>query len=153
MGRLRFAVEGDGSIEISGGGDRYRDLGAMIRLDIGTNNHVCLDYLCSIAEVENGTIQFGLHEGEVYETLIERHRVTVTHEFLDRSEEFEFAEFKEIIETYWKTIYGLRSAPHIVRERPDLSESDASLLGWEKYWQKRHPYRGRIEGIPASGPE
>lgn len=108
-------------------GDRYRDLEAMIRLDISTNNHVCLDYLRSIAEVESGAIEFGLHEGEVYETLIEGNRVTVTHEFLpDRVAEFDFAEFKEIMETYWKTVYGLRNAPHIVRERPELSEADTS---------------------------
>jgi hypothetical protein len=151
MGKLRFTIGGDGSIGIGGGGDAYVDLGAMIRLDIGTSNHVCLDYLCSIAEVESGVIEFGEHDGEVYETLIEKEGVTVTHYFIpNRFSEYSFGEFKETIESLWKTIYGLRSAPHIIRDyRPDLSEADASLVGWEEYWKKPHPYRGRIEGIPA----
>jgi hypothetical protein len=155
MGKLGFAVADDGSIEISGGGQAYRDVGAMIRLDISTSNHVCLDYLCSIAEVESGLIEFGEHDGEVYETVIERSGVTVSHNFIpDRSSDLSFEEFKEIIESYWKVIYRLRSAPHIVREyRPDLSEAAASLVGWEEYWKKPHPYRGRIEGIPAQGPD
>lgn len=154
MGRLGFAVADDGSIEISGGGREYRDLGAMIRLDISTSNHVCLDYLCSIAEVESGVIEFGEHDGEVYATVIEKSGVTIAHDFIpDRSSEFSFGEFKAIIETHWKVIYKLHSAPHTVREyRPDLSEAAASLVGWEEYWKKPHPYRGRIEGIPAQDP-
>jgi hypothetical protein len=153
MTKLKFAVSGDGSIEISGGGEAYRDLGAMIRLDISTSNHVCLDYLCSIAEVESGAVEFAEHDGELYETIIEKSGVTITHNFIpNRSSEFSFNEFKENIESFWKVLYKLRSAPHIIRDyRPDLSESAASLVGWEEYWNKPHPYRGRIEGIPALG--
>ncbi len=36
--------------------------------------------------------------------------------------------------------------------RPDLPEHEAYLLDWEQRRSKRHPYRGRIEDIPAHGP-
>ena len=79
--------------------------------------------------------------------------MTITHQFLqDGGSAYEFREFKEIIEAYWLAISGLRSASHLVQVyRPDLSETGAALASWEAYSKKPHPYRGRIEGIPAEG--
>jgi hypothetical protein len=155
MVTLKFELDENGRPEISGGGKSYSDLRAMIRLDIGTSRHNCLDYLNSIAEVASGTLTEAFHDGEVYETVVEREGVSIEHNFIpNKSSELSLDEFKAVIEDYWRFLLHLRSAPHIVREfMPDLPEMVADVAAWEDYWKKPHPYRGRIEGIPAQGLE
>lgn len=154
MVALKFEIDDNGRPDISGGGRAYSDLRAMIRLDIGTNRHNCLDYLSSVAEVESGKTEEAFHDGEVYETVIERDGVSVKHKFIpNKSSELSLEDFKGVIEDYWRFLLQLRSGSHVVREfRPDLPETAAGLVAWEDYWKKPHPYRGLIEGIPAQGP-
>jgi hypothetical protein len=57
------------------------------------------------------------------------------------------------LERSWWFLLTRPPAPETTRLlRPDLPEHEAFLLDWEQTWSKRHPYRGRIEGIPAHGP-
>ena len=65
MARLSFSFAENDMVEVGGGKDSFRNLRSMIALDIHTNQEVCLEYLCSIAEVESGVVADDVQIGEV----------------------------------------------------------------------------------------
>lgn len=71
-----------------------------------------------------------------------------------RSRDIQFDEFRRGVEELWVVLYraNRESSPNRVY-RPDLSRVEGDLVVmWEDTFKQRHPYRGRIEVIPAQGP-
>ncbi|PRY61033.1 hypothetical protein [Glycomyces artemisiae] len=133
--------------------ERYWKLGIWLTMEIGTNFAAALDALDSVAEALAGAADAGDWEGESMEaTFTPTELVLVDYD--GTQARYPMAEVQAELERYWRFLLTRSPSPDTVRIlRPDLPEHEAYLLQWEETWKKRHPYRGRIEGIPATGPE
>lgn len=152
---MDFYAKREGGIGYTGNRpDHDRELGTWLSFDLGRNYFGCLNALMSIADVESGEKRREHFEGEGYDVEFAPENVTVAHRYLaDRATAYDFAEAKDAIESLWRYIVTVSGNPDAIRVyRPDLPEHLADLVLWETQWQRRHPYRGRIEGIPADGP-
>ncbi|MEV6325912.1 hypothetical protein AB0M45_32815 [Nocardia sp. NPDC051787] len=136
--------------------DEYDDtLGTFLFLDIGYHPDKCLMALYYVAQIEQRRSEREVVGGEsVTVALTPEHADMEDHFDPLRSRRIPFAEFKSAIEELWVVRYRANSEPHAARVfHSDLSPAAGSLLTWEETFQQRHPYRGRIEGIPAWDPD
>lgn len=130
-------------------------LGTFLFLDIGYDPYRCLVALYYIAQIEQRRSERTVVGGEsVTAELTPAHANLDDHFDPSRSKSIPFAEFKSAIEELWVVLYRANTAPRPSRVyRPDLSPAEGDLVMWEETFEQRHPYRGRIEGIPSWGPE
>jgi hypothetical protein len=121
-------------------------------MEIGAKFAVALDALDSVHEVLSGAGEPGDWEGESMQaTFTSAELILVDYDGTEAR--YPMAEVQAELERYWRFLLTWAPAPETTRLlRPDLPEHEAYLLQWETVWAKRHPYRGRIEGIPATGP-
>lgn len=142
-----------GSLVIPGEYDAT--LGTFLFLDIGYDPFKCLVALYYTAQIEQGRSERVVVGGEsVTVELTPAHANLDDHFAPSRSKSIPFADFKSAIEELWVALYRANTAPRPSRVyRPDLGPAEGDLVMWEETFQQRHPYRGRIEGIPARGPD
>jgi hypothetical protein len=132
---------------------RYWKLGVWMTMDVGGNFAAALDALDAVFEVLEGAGGPVEWEGESTDARFTRESLILT-DYDGTTAAYDMREVRVELERYWKFLLTLKSAPGVTRHlRPDLPESEAYLLQWEDTWKKRHPYRGRIQGIPAQGPD
>lgn len=121
-------------------------------MEIGGHFSAALDALDAAFQVLEGSGEQGGWEGESMEASFTPTELILT-DYDGTTASYPMLGARAEIERYWRFMLTLRPAAGVVRVlRPDLPEYEASLLQWEKAWNKRHPYRGRIQGIPAEGP-
>jgi hypothetical protein len=150
---MKFHMSDDGSIGYEAG-DTQQDLGVWLTFDLGRNYFGCLNALASVADATSGAEPSVHYEGNGYDLEFQPSQVVITHKFLDRFSTYPLSEARKAIEEFWRFITGIPDNPVATRVyRPDLPEPLAYLLLWESQWRRPHPYRGRIEGIPAQGPD
>lgn len=127
---------------------------AWLLADIGGTHEVCLDALATIDDVAAGR-EFEPWSSDAYEVTIAGSGLTLKYEWEDRIEgKYTLDQARTAVEEYWRFLQSLPEHPTVVRNfRPDLPTAVAAVLSWERTWQRPHPYRGRIEGIPAQGLE
>lgn len=152
MGITRYYIDQYGSPDFDFDDKRSVKLGVWLTMEIGAKFTVALDALDSIYEVLEGTGEPGDWEGESFEaTFTPTELILVDYDGTEAR--YPMAEVRRELEKYWRFLLTRTPTPGTTRLlRPDLPEPEAYLLQWEETWNKRHPYRGRIEGIPATGP-
>ncbi|WP_406274158.1 hypothetical protein OH799_00615 [Nocardia sp. NBC_00881] len=130
-------------------------LGTFLFLDIGYDPYKCLMALYYTAQIEQRRSEREVIGGEeVTVALTSEHADMEDHFDPSRSKRIPFAELKSAIEELWVVRYRANPEPHAALVfHPDLSPAAESLAAWEEAFQQRHPYRGRIEGIPAWDPD
>lgn len=130
----------------------HRLLGIWLTMEIGPKFFVALDALDSVAEATEGSGRAGDWEGESIEARFTPKELILT-DYDGTAGRYPMGEVRAELERYWRFLLTRPAAHGTTRVlRPDLPEHEAYLLQWEQTWNKRHPYRGRIEGIPAQGP-
>ncbi|THV40908.1 hypothetical protein [Glycomyces buryatensis] len=124
--------------------------------DLGRYTYRCLIVLDQIGRISHGRSELE-HTGSDMGLHI---RITADSADIEdylggsRDNSVPFAEFRSAVERLWVGVYrGIEADPPERAFRPDLPVGQADLLRWEEATGRRHPYRGRIEGIPAAGPE
>ncbi|MFC3493468.1 hypothetical protein [Glycomyces rhizosphaerae] len=129
-------------------------LAGWIATDIGPSFRVLLDALAMIDDVQSGRPPFEEWSSDGYDVQFSPNGVTVQSlRGSRRRAEYPLAEARQALEDFWSFLSGQPERSNVRRQfRPDLPEWKADLLQWERTWNLRHPYRGRL-GIPAQGPE
>jgi hypothetical protein len=129
-------------------------LGTFLFLDIGYDPYKCLVALYHVAQIAQGRADRTVVGGESVVVSLTSARASLNDEFApSRSRDIPFAEFRSGVEELWVALYRANREPSPNRVyRPDLSPAEGDLVMWEETFKQRHPYRGRIEGIPAQGP-
>lgn len=152
MGITGYCADQYGLPEFGFDDKRYVKLGIWITMEIGAKFAVVLDALDSLFEILEGSGAPGDWEGASMEaTFTPTELILVDYDGAEAR--YPIAEVKTELERYWRFLLTRPPSPDTTRLlRPDLPEHEAYLLQWEQVWDKRHPYRGRIEGIPAEGP-
>jgi hypothetical protein len=136
------------------GDDHDPVLGAFLFLDIGYDPYKCLVALYHVAQIAQRRTERTVVGGESVIVSLTSTHASLNDEFApSRSREIPFDEFRRGVEELWVALYRAHREPGPNRVyRPDLSLTEGDLLMWEDTFKQRHPYRGRIEGIPAHGP-
>jgi hypothetical protein len=152
VGIVRYFLNEHGLPRYEAHDERYWKLGIWITMEIGGNFAAALDALDAVFQVLEGSGEATGWEGESTDARFTRKELILT-DYDNSTASYPMAEVRIELERYWKFLLTLAPGPGVVRGfRPDLTENEASLLQWEETWGRRHPYRGRIEGIPAQGP-
>jgi hypothetical protein len=145
MSALRFLLTDRGFPTFEVDDQRFRALGAWAITDISLLMGVCLDALAMVDDVATGR-PAEPWSSEHYDLTLTRAGVTFTNYWADdENGQYTLAEFREAVERYWAFLASRPEEPFIQRDYwPDLPEAEAEVLLWEKTWQRRHPYRGRL---------
>lgn len=155
---MRFYRDENGSIKYQTDDRSLGDLGLWLSFDMGFAYDSCLDALRAVDDVLSGRSASDGYEGNDYSVQMTKETATFSPLYDDGGgggpSTCPMSAVKDAVETYWRFLLSLPPNPNVIRTyRPDLPFPLATLLQWEEYWERPHPYRGRIEGIPATGPE
>lgn len=137
-------------------GDEYDPvLGTFLFLDIGYDPYKCLVALYHAAQITQGRTDSAVVGGESVIVKLTPGHASLDDQFAPaRSRDIPFDEFRRAVEELWVVLYRANSEHQPSRVyRPDLTPAEGDLVMWEETFGRRHPYRGRIEGIPAQGPD
>src|SRR5690606_25439215 len=117
---------------------------AWLVSDISAKHQVCLDALAMLDDVSKGREPFEEWDSEGYEVKFEPSGLRLRCYWGDESTgSYSLEEARKGLEEYWLFLQSIPENPRAVRSfRPDLPTPTASLLMWERTWQRRHPYRG-----------
>ena len=150
---MSIHINDQGSLEISD--DIDDTLGTFLFLDLGADPYKCLVALYHVAQITQGRSGRQVVGGESVTVEVTPELAVLEDHFApERSKSIPFADFKNAVEELWVVAYRANSEGRPSRVyRPDLTPAQGDLVLWEETFGQRHPYRGRIEGIPASGPE
>jgi hypothetical protein len=153
VGIKRYFLNEHGLPRYEADDERYWKLGIWLTMDIGGSYAAALDALESVFEVLEGASGPVEWEGRSIDARFTREELLLT-DYDGTTAAYAMQEVRAELERYWRFRLTLRPAPGVIRLlRPDLPEHEAFLLQWEDTWKKRHPCRGRIQGIPAQGPD
>ncbi|MGP3920577.1 hypothetical protein [Nonomuraea sp. 10N515B] len=129
------------------------DLGMWLTFDMGFSFDCCLIALCAVDDALSGRSETAGYGGNLYD--IDMSKETAVFAYVDDSPptSVPMAAVKSAVEEYWRFLLTLPQGPQMIRTyRPDLPWHLGALLWWEEHRERPHPYRGRLEGIPAQGP-
>lgn len=127
-------------------------LGAWVCRDINRWFRVLLDALAMVDQVGAGDKPFEPWDSDGFDVDFEPSGITIASRYGSRDRAtYTVDEVRAALEDYWAFLITLpeRTGPRPFR--PDLPEWEADLLDWERSWELRHPYRGRL-GLPLEGP-
>jgi hypothetical protein len=150
---LSIYIDGQDMLVI---GDEYDPvLGTFLFLDIGYHPYRCLVALDQVAQIAQGRTDRTVVGGESVIVSLTPTHASLNDEFApSRSRDIPFDEFRRGVEELWVVLYRANRELSSNRVyRPDLSRAEGDLVMWEDTFRQRHPYRGRIEGIPAQDPD
>jgi hypothetical protein len=120
--------------------DHDPTLGTFLFLDIGYDPYKCLATLDRVGRIVHGRSKREVVGGDLVSAVLTPEYAELDDHFdASRSHHIAFADFKNAVEELWIVLYR--------------ANTDGDLARWENTFKQRHPYRGRIEGIPARGPE
>ncbi|MFB4269720.1 hypothetical protein [Nonomuraea sp. GTA35] len=130
------------------------DLGMWLTFDMGFSFDCCLIALCAVDDVLSGRSETAGYGGNLYDVDISHLAAVFTHVDGSPPTSCPMSTVKSAVEGYWRFLLTLPENPQVIRSyRPELPSHLAALLWWEEHRERPHPYRGRIEGIPAQGPK
>ncbi|TMR24798.1 hypothetical protein ETD86_03445 [Nonomuraea turkmeniaca] len=151
---MHFYQDSDRSIKFRTEDPELVDLGLWLSFDMGFSFDCCLDALARVDDVLSGRSQTAGYDGNDYEVSMSNLAAVFAHIGGPPPTSCPMPTVKSAVEEYWRFLLTLPENPDVIRSyRPELPWHLAALLWWEEYWKRPHPYRGRIEGIPAQGPE
>ncbi|RRR99321.1 hypothetical protein [Glycomyces terrestris] len=153
---IRFYRDADGSTKYEvGDRKRYAALGMWLSWDVDLSFTACLDALRAVDDAASGRDADAGFEGNEFDIAMNSREAVFRNLHADQvpPSTYPIAEVRSATEAFWRFLLTVPANPNVTYEyRPDLPPHLASLLKWEEYWKRPHPYRGRIEGIPATGP-
>jgi hypothetical protein len=150
---MNLHLNDQGILEIP---DGYDDtLGTFLFLEIGLDPYKCLVALFHVAQiVQRRSARQAVGGDSVSVELTPELAIMQDHFAPSRSRSIPFGDFKGAVEKLWVVIHRANSEGRPSRVyRPDLTPAQGDLVLWEETFGQRHPYRGQIEGIPASDPD
>lgn len=151
MGITRYFTDQYGMPRYEADDKAYWPLGVWLVSELRSNFAAVLDALDSIHQALEG-IEPEEWEGESVEAKFTPKELILI-DYDGTEARYPMAEARAEVERYWRFLLGRSPMPGTQRLlRPDLPEHEAYLLQWEQRWNKQHPYRGKLEGIPAEGP-
>jgi hypothetical protein len=142
-----------GWLEFSDGYDPA--LQTYLGLDVGDDPYKCLAVLYHVAQISQGRSEREIASGEVVEVELTPEYANLENRLdSERRAQIPFKAFRDAVEEMWAVAYQQNREHRPSRVyRPDLTPAEGDLVMWETTFKQRHPYRGRLEGIPAQGPD
>lgn len=133
--------------------NEYQALAAWLSTDVGHDFKACLDALEMVDDALNGRVPEDEWDSEGWSVAFGLDALRLKHRYGEDPEAvYGLQQAREAIEDFWRFLTNLPERKVKRQFRTDLPEFQADLLQWEDSRQRRHPYRGRIEGIPESDP-
>lgn len=130
--------------------DRSMLLAVWIIMEIRGEEGV-LEALDAVDRVRSGTCSTLEGDTEYMETLYTPEELVLV-DIDGEIQSYPLREAEDAILKFWAFLLNRPPNGEIRRlYRPDLAEAGAALHMWERRFEREHPRRGRLDGLPSTG--